>query len=31
LQKVGVTVLNLAIFPCYSNLLLRWRRWTGIL
>jgi hypothetical protein len=26
-----ITVSNLAIFPCYSNLLLRRRRWTGIL
>jgi hypothetical protein len=26
-----ISVLNLAIFPCYSNLLLRRRRWTGIL
>jgi hypothetical protein len=26
-----ISVLNLAIFPYYSNLLLRWRRWTGIL
>jgi hypothetical protein len=26
-----VSVLNLAISPCYSNLLLRRRRWTGIL
>jgi hypothetical protein len=26
-----ISVLNLAIFPCYSNLLLRWRGWTGIL
>jgi hypothetical protein len=26
-----VSVLNLAIFPCYSNLLLRRRRWIGIL
>jgi hypothetical protein len=26
-----ITVLNLAIFPCYSNLLLRRRRWSGIL
>jgi hypothetical protein len=26
-----ISVLNVAIFPCYSNLLLRWRRWTGIL
>jgi hypothetical protein len=26
-----ISVLNLAIFPCYSNLLLRWRRWIGIL
>jgi hypothetical protein len=25
------SVLNLAIFPCYSNLLVRRRRWTGIL
>jgi hypothetical protein len=26
-----IGVLNLAIFPCYSNLLLRRRRWTRIL
>jgi hypothetical protein len=26
-----ICVLNLAIFPCYSNLLLRRRRWTRIL
>jgi hypothetical protein len=26
-----ISVLNLAIFPCYSNRLLRRRRWTGIL
>jgi hypothetical protein len=26
-----ISVLNLVIFPCYSNLLLRRRRWTGIL
>jgi hypothetical protein len=26
-----ISVLNLAIFPYYSNLLLRRRRWTGIL
>jgi hypothetical protein len=26
-----ISVLNLAVFPCYSNLLLRRRRWTGIL
>jgi hypothetical protein len=26
-----ISVLNLAIFPCYSNLLLRRKRWTGIL
>jgi hypothetical protein len=26
-----ISVLNLAIFPFYSNLLLRRRRWTGIL
>jgi hypothetical protein len=26
-----ISVLNLAIFPCYLNLLLRRRRWTGIL
>jgi hypothetical protein len=26
-----ISVLNLAIFPCYSNLLLRRWRWTGIL
>jgi hypothetical protein len=26
-----ISVLNLAIFPCYSNPLLRRRRWTGIL
>jgi hypothetical protein len=26
-----ISVLNLAIFPCYSNLLLGWRGWTGIL
>jgi hypothetical protein len=26
-----ICVLNLAIFPCYSNLLLRRRGWTGIL
>jgi hypothetical protein len=26
-----ISVLNLAIFPCYSNLLLRRRRWTEIL
>jgi hypothetical protein len=26
-----ISVLNLAIFPCHSNLLLRWRRWTRIL
>jgi hypothetical protein len=26
-----ISVLNLAIFPSYSNLLLRRRRWTGIL
>jgi hypothetical protein len=26
-----ISVLNLAILPCYSNLLLRTRRWTGIL
>jgi hypothetical protein len=26
-----ISVLNLAIFPCYSNLMLRRRRWTGIL
>jgi hypothetical protein len=26
-----ISVLNIAIFPCYSNLLLRRRRWTGIL
>jgi hypothetical protein len=26
-----ISVLNLAIFPCYSNLLLRRRRWTAIL
>jgi hypothetical protein len=26
-----ISVLNLAIFSCYSNLLLRRRRWTGIL
>jgi hypothetical protein len=25
-----ISVLNLAIFPCHSNLLLRRRRWTGI-
>jgi hypothetical protein len=25
-----ISVLNLAIFPCYSNLLLRRRRWPGI-
>jgi hypothetical protein len=25
-----INVLNLAIFPCYSNLLLRRRGWTGI-
>jgi hypothetical protein len=27
----AISVLQLAIFPCYSNLLLRRRRWTGIL
>jgi hypothetical protein len=26
-----ISVLNCTIFPCYSNLLLRRRRWTGIL
>jgi hypothetical protein len=26
-----ISILNLAISPCYSNLLLRRRRWTGIL
>jgi hypothetical protein len=26
-----ISVHNLAIFPCYSNMLLRSRRWTGIL
>jgi hypothetical protein len=26
-----ISVLNLAIFPCYSNLLLRRRGWTGII
>jgi hypothetical protein len=26
-----ISVLNLAIFPCYLNLLLRRRRWAGIL
>jgi hypothetical protein len=26
-----ISLLNLAIFPCYSNLLLRRKRWTGIL
>jgi hypothetical protein len=26
-----ISVLNLAIFPCHSSLLLRRRRWTGIL
>jgi hypothetical protein len=26
-----ISVLNLAIFPCYSNMLLRRRWWTGIL
>jgi hypothetical protein len=26
-----ISVLNLAIFPCYSNLLLKRRRWNGIL
>jgi hypothetical protein len=26
-----ISVLNLTIFPCHSNLLLRRRRWTGIL
>jgi hypothetical protein len=26
-----ISVVNLTIFPCYSNLLLRRRRWTGIL
>jgi hypothetical protein len=26
-----ISILNLAIFPCYSNMLLRRRRWTGIL
>jgi hypothetical protein len=26
-----ISVLNLSIFPCYSNLLLRRWRWTGIL
>jgi hypothetical protein len=26
-----ISVLNLAIFSCYSNVLLRRRRWTGIL
>jgi hypothetical protein len=26
-----ISVLNPVIFPCYSNLLLRRRRWTGIL
>jgi hypothetical protein len=26
-----ISVLNLAIFPCYSNLLLKRRGWTGIL
>jgi hypothetical protein len=26
-----ISVLNLAIFPCYSNLLLKKRRWAGIL
>jgi hypothetical protein len=26
-----ISLLNLAIFPCHSNLLLRRRRWTGIL
>jgi hypothetical protein len=26
-----ISVLNLAIFPCYSNMLLRRRRWAGIL
>jgi hypothetical protein len=26
-----ISVVNLAIFPCYSNLLLRRRRWTAIL
>jgi hypothetical protein len=26
-----ISVVNLAIFPCCSNLLLRRRRWTGIL
>jgi hypothetical protein len=26
-----ISILNLVIFPCYSNLLFRRRRWTGIL
>jgi hypothetical protein len=26
-----ISVLNIAIFPCYSNLLLRRRRWTSVL
>jgi hypothetical protein len=26
-----ISILNLAIFPCYSNLMLKRRRWTGIL
>jgi hypothetical protein len=28
---ITISVLNLTIFPCYSNLLLRRRGWTGIL
>jgi hypothetical protein len=31
LLRTNISVLNLTIFPCYSNLLLRRRRWTGIL
>jgi hypothetical protein len=31
LLSTNKSVLNLAIFACYSNLLLRRRRWTGIL
>jgi hypothetical protein len=31
LQSTNISVLNLTIFPCYSNLLLRRTRWTGIL
>jgi hypothetical protein len=31
LLRPTISVLNLAIFPCYSNLLLRRRGWTRIL